>query len=213
VTLILYIYKKRKGTLPTPLPSSLRRVADKWRVSTWLPVNQPQDDMKTKLVENPGAPGEPVPWDYRDTFAKGDPKGKARTPFRKSLTWLLGLNPLGMNPVRAVTPTSTKTSSGRSHRSSIARRQSATSSHYDTNDSRNSLSPQLSEPDPVPPLPPAYVKYARRSNTGSGAAQETGFEQWGYRESDGSVRIPIVRKPLPAPPSTFSTDSEPSWPL
>ncbi|KAL6405970.1 hypothetical protein AUP68_10525 [Ilyonectria robusta] len=143
------------GTLPKTLPSSVQCLTEKWRVSTWTARPQAPDTMENSLLTSEEPPSERILWDYRATFAKPLATQKLRQSFRKSLTRLVRMNPLALNPVRAGT-TGSVSPRPKSFASSFFRRHSAASSH--ASGSGYSMSPDQLEADPLPPLPPAFLE-------------------------------------------------------
>ncbi|KAH8654287.1 hypothetical protein BGZ61DRAFT_467786 [Ilyonectria robusta] len=155
LTLILFFYKWRKGILSKTLSSSVQRPTEKWRVSTWTPRPQASDAMENSLLTSEEPPSERILWDYQATFAKPLATQKLRQSFRKSLTRLVRMNPLALNPVRAGTAGSVSPRP-KSFASSFFRRHSAALSH--AGGSGCSMSPDQLEADPLPPVPPAYLE-------------------------------------------------------
>ncbi|KAH6973988.1 hypothetical protein EDB80DRAFT_900422 [Ilyonectria destructans] len=89
LTLILFFYKWRKGTLPKLRSSSVQHLTEKWRVSTRTLHPQGPDAMENSLLPSEEPPSERVLWDYQATFPKPLATQKLRQSFRKSLTRLV----------------------------------------------------------------------------------------------------------------------------
>ncbi|KAH7111936.1 hypothetical protein B0J13DRAFT_614085 [Dactylonectria estremocensis] len=155
LTLTLFFYKWRKRTLSKTLSSSAQRLTEKWRVSIWTPRPQAPDAMENSLLTSEEPLSEKILWEYQVTFAKPLATQKLRQSFRKSLTRLVRMNPLALNPVRAGTAGSVSPRP-KSFASAFFRRHSDASSH--AGGSGYSMSPDQLEADPLPPLPPAYLE-------------------------------------------------------
>ncbi|KAH7124497.1 hypothetical protein EDB81DRAFT_810821 [Dactylonectria macrodidyma] len=113
------------------------------------------DATENSLVTSEEPLNENILWEYQATFAKPLATQKLRQSFRKSLTRLVRMNPLALNPVRAGTAGSVSPRP-KSFASAFFRRHSDASSH--AGGSGYSMSPDQLEADPLPPLPPAYLE-------------------------------------------------------
>ncbi|KAH7112058.1 hypothetical protein EDB81DRAFT_829072, partial [Dactylonectria macrodidyma] len=128
LTLTLVFYKWRKRTLSKTLSSSAQRLSEKWRVSIWTPRPQAPDAMENSLLTSEEPFSEKILWEYQATIAKPLATQKLRQSFRKSLTRLVRMNPLALNPVRAGTAGSVSPWP-KSFASEFFRRHSDASSH------------------------------------------------------------------------------------
>ncbi|KAH7122164.1 hypothetical protein B0J13DRAFT_567059 [Dactylonectria estremocensis] len=149
---VLFYYKRRKRTSPDASPNPARRMTGKWRVSTWIPRPPTPDGMENSLLTSQEPPGQRQLRDPEATFEKPVVAQQPRQSFRRSITRLLGMNPLGLHP--AVVEGSTPRP--RSYAASFFRRRSTASTY--TVGSGYSVTPERLREDPLPPLPPAYLE-------------------------------------------------------
>jgi hypothetical protein len=148
------MFKCRRAELRKALPRPLWRLPGTWGNSRRLSRIQTPDAMSDSLLAAEVGSSSPA-WDYQATFAPPTVIEKARRSLPKSLTRLLRVNPLGLNPV-APQATWAKTPSRKSFASFFHRR-SAASTH------RSAFSPSFLQgqsgsvidqqsPPPIPPL-------------------------------------------------------------
>ncbi|KAH7156727.1 hypothetical protein EDB81DRAFT_398650 [Dactylonectria macrodidyma] len=149
---ILFCYKRRKRTSPDAPSSPSRRMTGKWRVSTWIPRAQTPDGMENSLLTSQEPPNQRLPRDPEAISEKPMAAQQPRQSFRRSISRLLGMNPLGLHPavVEGTTPRP------RSYAASFFRRRSTASTY--TVGSGYSVTPERLREDPLPPLPPAYLE-------------------------------------------------------
>ncbi|KAH7108776.1 hypothetical protein EDB81DRAFT_835334, partial [Dactylonectria macrodidyma] len=128
LTLTLFFYKWRKRTLSKTLSNSAQRLTEKWSVSIWTPRPQAPNAMENSLLTSEEPISKKILWEYQATFAKPLATQKLRQSFRKSLTRLVRMNPLALNPVKAGT-TGSVSPRPKSFASAFFRRHSDASSH------------------------------------------------------------------------------------
>jgi hypothetical protein len=149
LTLILLLFKWRRGERPKALLSPVRRLLGPWGNFHWLSRSQTPGAVSDSLLAAEAGSGGGPAWDYRATFAEPPVTEKAR---RKPLR-LRGVNPLGLNPV-ASHAVGAKTPSRKSFASSFFRRRSAASTIRSTfHPSPSQEQPRsVSDPQSLPPL-------------------------------------------------------------
>lgn len=165
--------------------------------------------MDRALLDEPALPMPYAPWDYRATFAESNPSlaSRLRQSINQSRTWLLGLNPLAMNPFhRPLTPASklrglqqppsAPPSSSSSNSYSLFWLFSSRSSADDASSrgggsggsaGGRSVSPEMSQCDNdggPSSLPAVHVKTVAHTTTVIMREDTTFFPQRGYRGSD-----------------------------
>jgi hypothetical protein len=192
LTLILLLFKWRRGERPKALLSPVRRLPGIWGNSHWLSRSRTPDAVSgTLLAAEAGSSGGPA-WDYRATFAEPPVTEKARS-LRKPLR-LLRLNPLGLNPVTSHA-IGAKTPSRKSFASSFFRRRSTASTL------RSAFHPSSPQEQPRsvsdPPLLPSHAAHpSPRPSAISGQSTE-------LAQSDNNSSPRPLAMPPQMPPQTL----------
>lgn len=152
--MVLFYKWHKRNLLKTPSSSS-RRLTDKWRVSTWTPRPRSPDVMENSLLVSEERSGEGIVSNSPPIFEKAPVPQSWRQSFHSSITRLIRMNPLALHPTMAGASGSASPRP-RSFVSSIFRRNSAASGY--TARSQHSILPDQPQADPLPPIPPAYLK-------------------------------------------------------